>query len=341
MIIGIESSCDDSSISIFSLNKGVLKLWKKNQNKIHSKYGGIVPSLAYEAHLYSFLKIIPNLKNYIKLNNLSIKKIAVTYGPGLYNSLSIGISIGKLLSNIFKVPLVGINHLRAHIFSPFIPLYKKNPEFFKETFYKKLPHLGLIVSGGNTILFKLLKNFSIKVIGVTKDDAAGEALDKGAKLLGLSYPGGPKLEKISLKGNPNKFYFPECMKNENNFSFSGVKTSLKYFLQNIDKNFFYKHFNDICASYQQSIFNALANKIKKEILKENYQSIGLSGGVSSNKMLKLMILNISKEKKIPFYTTIKKYATDNAAMISFASYIDDPQYINIKNSLKANPSLSL
>lgn len=325
MILGIESSCDDSCISLFCQKKGIIWEKKLNQHSLHKQYGGIVPYLAYLEHIKCFTKILKNLHKEIMNNKYNISQIAFTNGPGMKNSLLVGMGVASALSLSLNInQIVGINHLQGHAFSPFLKIYIENQPQFKTIFYNSLPHLGLIVSGGNTILFSISKLQKFIKIGETIDDSVGDALDKGARLLNLEYPGGKNLEKEALKGNPKKYYFPEAIvkNNDYSFSFSGVKTSLKYFLKKLTPIEINKYKKDIAASYQNSIFNALIKKVNLVLTFNNYQSLGLSGGVSNNKTLQKLFQLLALKRNIKLYIPKNNHTTDNASMIAFTAYMD-------------------
>ncbi|MBC8368772.1 MAG: tRNA (adenosine(37)-N6)-threonylcarbamoyltransferase complex transferase subunit TsaD, partial [Planctomycetes bacterium] len=222
------------------------------------------------------------------------------------------------------VPLRGLNHLRGHAYSPFIALHHTQPAEFAQAFEDLLPHLGLVVSGGNTILFEINKAKQLTVLAETVDDAAGEALDKGAKLLGLPYPGGPHVEKIAANGNAKAFDFPKSIapRNERRFSFSGLKTSLRYRMEKMDDAELVAAMPDICASYQRAVIDQLCGKTKHILETSSYQSLGLSGGVSNNKALRAAMQRLAKRYRLPCLIAEPKHTGDNAAMIAFAAFAD-------------------
>jgi len=253
-----------------------------------------------------------------------ITEIVVTQGPGLAGCLALGIAFAKSLALAWNVPLRGVNHLRGHAYSPFIALHHTQPTGFTQVFESLLPHLGLVVSGGNTILFEINKAKQLTVLAETVDDAAGEALDKGAKLLGLPYPGGPHVEKIATSGNANAFDFPKSIapRNERRFSFSGLKTSLRYRMEKMDDAELATAMPDICASYQRAVIDQLCGKTKHILETSSYQSLGLSGGVSNNKALRAAMQRLAKRYRLPCLIAEPKHTGDNAAMIAFAAFAD-------------------
>ncbi len=230
-ILAIESSCDESALALFDPASGFKGEWIASQSALQERYGGVVPDLASREHL----RALPLLLEEAMQNPFfkALTAIAVTQGPGLAPALAMGISFAQTLALAKALPLYGVNHLRGHAFSPFISLFEEDPTSFKERFQGYLPHLGLLVSGGNTLLFELDAALRITILAQTLDDAAGEALDKGARLLGLKYPGGPLVEQYALGGNPQAYTFPRALQKELAFSFSGLKTALRYTVEKL------------------------------------------------------------------------------------------------------------
>lgn len=342
MILAIESSCDESALALFSEHEGILGEWVYSQLDLHREYGGVVPSLASREHLKAFGPLLKKAQEACSIGK--INKLAVTYGPGLAGCLALGISLSKALALSLNVPLVGVNHLRGHAYSPFINLHKKSPGEFKNHLQKLFPHLGLIVSGGNTILFEIDGEQIIKIIAQTVDDAAGEALDKGAKLLGMPYPGGALIEKAAETGNPHLIKFPQAFhgRDEMHFSFSGLKTSLRYRLEKITDLELQAGLADICASYQEAVFQALISKAQQVLRKNTYASLGLSGGVSNNKHLRELFSELGQKYQIPHFIAEPRHTGDNAAMIAFAAYVDNENTILDEHyRLSFNPSVPL
>ena len=338
MILGIESSCDESALAVFDPAQGLVADWVYSQIQTHQEFGGIVPDLASREHLEAFVPLLDQLRSSIELSSLT--KIAVTIGPGLASCLALGLALGRSLSLALGIPLVGVNHLRGHIFSPFLPLLAKNPSGFDQAFKKLLPHLGLIVSGGNTVLIKIDETRHITIIGETMDDAAGEALDKGAKLLGMQYPGGPLIEAAAEGGDTARFDFPRGMVQspEVKFSFSGLKTSLRYRLEKMSDEELEKDLPDLCASYQQAVVDALAIKTKSVLKKGSYRSFGLSGGVANNRTLRNDLLKVGENQKVPLLIAETSQRGDNAGMIAFSAFADPEGAIDDKGLLSINPS---
>ena len=343
MILAIESSCDESAIALFDPKRGMLVEAISSQIELHSEYGGVVPDLASREHLKNF----PYLLEQFDLNKYAndLSHIMVTHGPGLASCLVMGGMLAQSLAFAYDLPIVGVNHLRGHAWSPFIPLHESDPKAFKGHLDSLLPHLGLIVSGGNTILFEIDTDLTIRILAETVDDAAGEALDKGGKLLGLAYPAGPKIESLARSGNHAFIEFPRVMGNRNDkrFSFSGLKTSLRYKIDKMLKSDIDKHLPSICACYQEAVFYQLIKKTGQFINEGAYKSLGLSGGVANNQSLKGKFEQLSHRKGIPYFSALPKHSGDNAGMIAFGGFIE-LEYLqkNRQNSLSnIEPSLSL
>lgn len=322
MILGIESSCDESALAFFRPESGLAGEWVHSQVDLHKLYGGVVPDLASREHLRNFFPLM-------ELAGLSdepaeITRIAVTQGPGLAGCLALGIAFARSLGLAWDVPVVGVNHLRGHAFSPFIELHQRAPERFEAALLECLPHLGLIVSGGNTILFEIDQNRRLRVLAETVDDAAGEALDKGAKLLGLPYPGGPQVERLAADGDASVFDFPKAIapRNERRFSFSGLKTSLRYRLEKMGDTELEAAMPDICASYQKAVIDQLTGKTRHLIQAGAYRSLGLSGGVSNNKSLRAAVERLARRHRLRCLIAQPGHTGDNAAMIAFAAQVD-------------------
>jgi N6-L-threonylcarbamoyladenine synthase len=309
-ILAIESSCDDTGAAVCINGKIVANLTAGQ--KIHEKYGGVVPELASRAHEQH---IIPLVDTAIKEAGISTKEldaIAVTKGPGLMGSLLVGVCFAKSLAQALDIPIMGIHHMQAHILAHFIDDPK--PEF---------PFLCLTVSGGHTQLVKVHNTFSFEIIGETIDDAAGEAYDKIAKIIGLPYPGGPLVDKHAKEGNPHAFVFPFPLREGLNFSFSGLKTSVLYFLQKKIKenpNFIKENLNDLCASVQYRINSILMEKLENAAKSLNINQIGIAGGVSANSGLRAMLQEFGVKNNWQTYIPKFEYCTDNAAMIAISGH---------------------
>ena len=339
MILGIESSCDESALALFDPATGLAGEWVHSQILKHQPYGGIVPDLASREHLDYFPLLLREV-----LSHYTPKKgdtVAVTTGPGLAGCLALGMAVAKSLALSQGLHMVGVNHLRGHAFSPFIELHGNDPGGFDASFSEHLPHLGLIVSGGNTVLFSISKERKITVLAGTVDDAAGEALDKGAKLLGMPYPGGPLVEKAALGGNRKAYDFPRAFpkKDDPRFSFSGLKTSLRYLLEKLDDEQLEAAMPDICASYQEAVVGALVRKTRHLLHDGSYRSLGLSGGVANNTRLREAFAGLADRSGLPVHIAKPKHTGDNAAMIAFAAYADPAGCVNSPATF--NPSWEL
>lgn len=322
MILALESSCDETAVAVFDPARGLAGEWVHSQIALHEAYGGVVPDLASREHLSHFGPLLARALSAVPAGNFS--KIAVTNGPGLAACLAMGLSTAKSLALAWKLPVVGVNHLRAHAFSPFIALHAANPAAFDAEFAKLLPHLGLLVSGGNTALFSIDESRHIRLLASTMDDAAGEALDKGAKLMGLGYPGGPQVEKLAATGNASAFEFPKAVAQRSSleFSFSGLKTSLRYQLEKMSPADIERRKADLCASYQAAVFNALVRKSGLALERTVYRSFGLSGGVANNRTLQAELAKVAQGQNIPFFRAQPQHTGDNAGMIAFAAWAE-------------------
>ncbi|MDF3059660.1 MAG: tsaD [Rariglobus sp.] len=322
MILAIESSCDETAVALFDPARGLTGEWIHSQIALHERYGGVVPDLATREHLRNLGPLLERVRDASGFG--TIDRVAVTHGPGLAGCLAIGVAAAKSLALAWRVPLVGVNHLRGHVFSPFIGVHAEAPAEFDARLDTLLPHLGLVVSGGNTLLFTLNRERKISVVSSTKDDAAGEALDKGAKLLGLGYPGGPLIEKRAINGNREAYAFPRGIgpRADLDFSFSGLKTSLRYQLEKMTPAEVGARMDDLCASYQQAVVDALVRKTTLALERERFRSLGLSGGVANNQTLRAALGRVAKEDGIPLLAAQPKHTGDNAGMIAFAAWID-------------------
>jgi N6-L-threonylcarbamoyladenine synthase len=315
-----------------------------SQIALHGKHGGVVPDLATREHLRTFAPLLGRAQAEIGLSG--VETIAVTQGPGLAACLAIGLAAAKSLSLALRVPVIGVNHLRGHVWSPFIALHADAPLAFERRLAEFLPHLGLIVSGGNTLLFTLDESRRLAVLSSTRDDAAGEALDKGAKLLGLGYPGGPLVEQHAAGGRPDAFDFPRGIgrRDELDFSFSGLKTSLRYLLEKMSPAEVDSRRSDLCASYQQAVVDALVRKTRAALrLGEGvYRSVGLSGGVANNRTLRAALAAEAERARISFFAAQPQHTGDNAGMIAFAAWAD-PRGADAQSglALRIEPSAAL
>jgi N6-L-threonylcarbamoyladenine synthase len=322
MLLAIESSCDESGLALFDPERGVIGDWVHSQVALHGEYGGVVPDLASREHLKNFpahLHLLPP-----DFDPATLRAIAVTQGPGLAGCLALGLALAKALALAWDKPLLPVNHLRAHLLSPFIALHAEAPAAFRENFHRLLPHLGLVVSGGNPLLVELAATGTVTLLAQTVDDAAGEAFDKGAKLLGLPYPGGALIEKLAATGDPTRYDFPRGIaeKADPRLSFSGLKTSLRYKLEKLDDPALAAALPDICASYQAAIVGQLLAKTRARLEQRPFASIGLSGGVANNKTLRAAIETLARNRGLPCLAAQPRHSGDNAAMVAFAAFAD-------------------
>lgn len=344
-VFAVETSCDDSALAIFSPAEGFLGEWVYRQTALHQPYGGVVPDLASREHMAWLPQLLEEALKVLAGRSLS--SIAVTVGPGLAGSLGVGIAFAQALSLSLNVPVVPVNHLRGHALSAFIPFYEEQPGAdFIERLRPYLPHLGLLVSGSNTLLFSLSTELEYHVIAQTVDDAAGEALDKGAKLLGMDYPGGPLIEAHAAKGNPRAYDFPRAFpqKSELKFSFSGLKTSLRYRLEAMDDDTLAQELPDLCASYQAAVVEAVIKKTSQVLSLREFKSLGLSGGVANNKSLRASLKGLSDAAGLRLFLAAPRHTGDNAGMIAFAAWLEEKRQSGIKQGLDAKrfyPSLPL
>ena len=322
-ILAIESSCDETSAAICADGK-ILSNFIANQT-VHEKYGGVVPELASRAHMQHIIPVVDAALKQANCRMKDIDAVAFTQSPGLIGSLLVGGQFTKSLALALNKPLIAVHHMQAHVLANLIDDPK--PSF---------PFLCLTVSGGHTQIVHCESPTNMKVIGETIDDAAGEAFDKSAKLLGLPYPGGPLIDKYAKEGNPDRFKFPEPNIPDLNFSFSGLKTSILYFLQNAGKSNLYKeefaatdeekeefiqnNLADICASIQHRIITILLNKLKKASLETGIRDVCLAGGVSANSGLRKAFEEMGKKYNWNTYIPAFQYCTDNAGMIAITGY---------------------
>ncbi|WP_298370608.1 tRNA (adenosine(37)-N6)-threonylcarbamoyltransferase complex transferase subunit TsaD [uncultured Lutibacter sp.] len=313
-ILGIESSCDDTSASVICNGK-ILSNVVANQ-EIHTKYGGVVPELASRAHQQNIVPVIQQAIQQANIDKKDLNAIAFTRGPGLMGSLLVGTSFAKSLSLALDIPLIAVNHMQGHVLAHFIEEENhKKPPF---------PFICLTISGGHTQIVKITNHFEMEVLGETLDDAVGEAYDKSAKILGLPYPGGPLVDKYARLGNPKAYKFTKPRVDDLNFSFSGLKTGILYFIQKQVKenpNFIEEHLNDICASIQHTIVEILFDKLKLAVKQTGIKHIAIAGGVSANSEIRKVLKET--ETKFGWTTYIPKfeYTTDNAAMIAIVGYL--------------------
>jgi len=310
VILGIESSCDETSAAVCA--DGVMLSNVIANQTIHEAYGGVVPELASRVHQQNIIPAVNQAILNAKINKNDIDAIAFTRGPGLLGSLLVGVSFAKSFALALGKPLIEVNHMQAHVLAHFID--EPKPQF---------PFLCLTVSGGHTQIVLVKDYFDMEIIGQTNDDAAGEALDKTSKVLGLPYPGGPLIDKYARQGNRNAYQFPEPQIPGFDFSFSGLKTAIMYFIRDnvaINPNFTQEHIADICASVEYRVVTILLNKLKKAAIAHGIKDIALAGGVSANTGLRQGIQELAAQHGWNAFIPRFEYCTDNAAMIAIAGY---------------------
>lgn len=313
-ILAIESSCDDTSAAILS-NSKVLSNIVATQT-IHEQYGGVVPELASRAHQQNIVPVVHQALASANIDKKQLSAIAFTRGPGLMGSLLVGTSFAKSLALGLNIPLIEVNHMQAHILAHFIE--------DDEGTAPRFPFLALTISGGHTQIVRVNDYFEMVILGESLDDAVGEAFDKSAKLMGLPYPGGPLIDKYARLGNPKAFVFPKPKVDGLNFSFSGLKTSILYFLQKEvkrDPDFISTFLNDICASIQHTIIGILMDKLDKAVKQTGIKTIAIGGGVSANSGIRNNLKQMEVKKGWRTHIPKFEYCTDNAAMIGIVGYL--------------------
>ena len=315
IILGIESSCDDTSAAV--LRDGYLLSNVIAGQQVHKDYGGVVPELASRAHEQNIVPVVSSALSKAGVRASDLSAIAFTRGPGLLGSLLVGTSFAKALALSLDKPLVMVNHLQGHILADFIRQEGKpvnEPEF---------PYLCLLVSGGNSQIVRVDSPLSFTILGQTIDDAVGEAFDKCSKMMGLGYPGGPVVDRLASQGDPTRFHFAKPHLPGLDYSFSGVKTSLLYFVRDEmakDPSFMERNKEDLCASFQKTLIDILMDKLVKAASQTGIRSITMGGGVSANSALRARMTLEGKKRGWKVYLPEFKFTTDNAAMIAIAGY---------------------
>ena len=330
IVLGIETSCDETAAAVIEENNVLSSIISSQE--VHAQFGGVVPELASRAHIRL---IVPIVERALKQADKSLHEIdgfAVTYGPGLVGALLVGLNFVKGMVTATGKPFVGVNHIEGHIYGNIL----SQPEI-------EFPIIFLIVSGGHTQLVLMEDHLKYRIIGKTRDDAVGEAFDKGAKLLGLGYPGGPMIDKLAQKGDADFVKFPRAMlKNAPfDFSYSGLKTSLLVYLKNISEEEKQKHLNDICASYQKAAVEVLIKKTLLAAKKFKAKRIALAGGVAANSLLRSWLQKVCEQEGLELYLPELKYCTDNAAMIARVGLEYLKHGITSPLTLNAYPALKL
>lgn len=315
VILGIESSCDDTSAAI--LRDGIILSNVIASQKVHEAYGGVVPELASRAHQQNIIPVVSEAIRQADINVSDINAVAFTRGPGLLGSLLVGTSFAKGFAIANRIPMIEVNHLQAHILANFI----KEPGI--ESRHPSFPFLTLLVSGGNSQLIVVRDYLDMEIIGQTIDDAAGEAFDKCAKVMGLPYPGGPVIDRLAKEGDPGRFTFNKPQIPGLDYSFSGLKTSFLYFLRDAlkkDPDFITHHLNDLCASLQKTVIDILMNKLKKAARQTGIKQIAIGGGVSANSALQQAVHDEATRSDWEVYIPRLGFSLDNAGMVAVTGY---------------------
>ncbi|MEM6886042.1 MAG: tRNA (adenosine(37)-N6)-threonylcarbamoyltransferase complex transferase subunit TsaD [Verrucomicrobiota bacterium] len=335
-VLGIESSCDETSVAVLEIDNGKPQLLAHqiaSQLEYHMPFGGVVPEVATRQHMRHLDPMVASVLGQagVELNDLGL--IAATRGPGLASSLMIGYTYALGLGAGSGVPVTGINHIEGHLFSPFLSA-ERHPVY---------PHLALIVSGGHTMLVHVKAPWSYEIIGKTRDDAAGEAFDKVAKLLGMEYPGGPEVEKRATAGKAERFNFPRSMLHSGDyaFSFSGLKTAVRYTLEKLPGRLTEHDRADVCAGFQQAVIDVLCGKSQKALEEFDLKLLTVSGGVSCNQTLVAALQKMCEEVGVEFLPSNPKFSTDNAAMITYAAALRQQDGVLISEQEDIDPNLSL
>jgi len=309
-ILGIETSCDETGIAVFCEKRGIIENQVYSQIDLHRKYGGVIPELASRDHIRKTLPLIKSIFEKHQLGKKDINGIAYTAGPGLVGALLVGASVAKSLALAWGVPAIGVHHMEGHLLAT---LLTEDPPIY--------PFIALLVSGGHSQLIACYEKQEYRLLGESQDDAAGEAFDKVAKMLGLDYPGGPVIEKLAAKGDPKRFAFPRPMTKKPglNFSFSGLKTAVANEI-NCQTNITLKDKADLAASFQAAILETIRIKCERALESTGIRSLVVAGGVSANLALRENLEKIAEDKKIKIHYPPLDLCTDNGAMIAFAGY---------------------
>lgn len=311
IILGIESSCDETSASI-CINGKVINNEIASQ-AIHEQYGGVVPELASREHHRNIVPVVDLVLKQARIEPHQLDAIAYTRGPGLLGALLVGSSFAKSMAASLNIPLIPVHHMKAHVLAHFI-----------EPPFPPFPFICLTVSGGHTQLLKVLSPSEMVILGQTQDDAVGEAFDKAAKLLGLPYPGGPMIDQLAKNGDPNAFEFKRSEMPDYDYSFSGIKTSILYFLKKElqkDDKFIQNNLHNLAASIQNALVEMLLDKLEKVVEKEGIRHVAIAGGVSANSGLRSRLTEIAAQKEWTLYIPAFEYCTDNAGMIAISGHL--------------------
>lgn len=328
LILALETSCDETAVAILR-GRELLASEVASQISEHEKYGGVVPEIASRNHLVQAPHLLERALKHARIDLAQVNAFAATSGPGLASSLMIGASIAKGMAIGFDKPYLAINHLEGHLLSPFFEAEEVKP------------NVALIVSGGHTMSVLVSGIGDYKILGRTVDDAAGEAFDKVAKLLGLSYPGGPEIEKHAHDGDPNRFKFPRSMPDSDDFSFSGLKTAVRYLLPKLGESLGTQTLADVCASFQQAVVEVLVQKIVRAAKSSGAKLVTLSGGVGCNQELCRQLEKACRSEGLQFHAAPGWLSTDNAAMIAFAASLHSQLGVKSPVIQEIDPNLAL
>ncbi len=330
LTLGIETSCDETAASVIKGDREILSNVISTQIPVHQKFGGVVPEIASRKHILNIMPVIDESLRIANVELSEINQIAVTYGPGLVGALLVGVSAAKTLSFALNIPLIAVNHLEGHIFANFLSHKELTP-----------PFLSLIVSGGHSALIKMNDYNNFEMLGQTRDDAAGEAFDKIARVMGLKYPGGPEIDKLAKNGNPDAIEFPIAKVDEFDFSLSGLKSAVLNYLNTAKMKNDSINNADVAASFQKAVINALVEKTIHAAKKFKFEKIVLAGGVAANSALESTLRNKCEKYGLKFYYPTKILCTDNAAMIACRGYYQSLEKNFADDRLNAVPGLGL
>ena len=332
LTLGIESSCDETSVAILRGGREILANVISTQIPIHQKFGGVVPEIASRKHIVNIMPVLDEALHKANVTLKDIDRIAVAYGPGLVGALLVGVSAAKTLAFALDKPLIGVNHLEGHIFANFLSTPELQP-----------PFMALVVSGGHTSLVHVKDYNHFSLMGQTRDDAAGEAFDKVARVMGLPYPGGPQIDKLAKEGNPDAIDFPMALNEKGNyeFSFSGLKSAVLNYLNNMKAKRIEINKADVAASFQKSVVNILVHKAVEAARQTNMTKLVLAGGVAANSSLEGHLQKACKENGLEFYYPSKILCTDNASMIACLGYYQAQAGDFADSNLNAIPYLEL
>ena len=332
LTLGIESSCDETSIAILRGDREILANVISTQIPVHQKFGGVVPEIASRKHIVNIMPVLDEALAQAKVKLQDIDRIAVAYGPGLVGALLVGVSAAKALAFALDKPLIGVNHLEGHIFANFLAKPDLEP-----------PFMALVVSGGHTALVHVKDYNHFKLMGQTRDDAAGEAFDKVARVMGLPYPGGPQIDKLAKEGNPDAIDFPMALNEKGNyeFSFSGLKSAVLNYLNSMKLKHIEINKADVAASFQKAVVNILVHKAIEAAQQTGMHKLVLAGGVAANSSLEGHLRQAAEENNLEFYYPSKILCTDNAAMIACRGYYQAKHGDFADINLNAIPYLEL